>query len=177
MLVLAVLAFASFVISSALPDTPRFLASRHHAATARSLFDTPAIDAYLFAHNRVRILYGAQNLVWNTTLATQAQNWANTCQVQHSDGTLLDTPYGENIVAATGDFSIYEAIQQFTLDQSEYNPANPTYNHWTQVVWKSTTQLGCALASCDGIFDPSLGQASYYVCLYDPPGNVIGGAQ
>lgn len=30
----------------------------------------------------------------------------------------------------------------------EYDPNNPTYSHFTQVVWKSTTQLGCAVANC-----------------------------
>ena len=30
----------------------------------------------------------------------------------------------------------------------QYNPNNPTYSHFTQVVWKSTTQLGCAVATC-----------------------------
>lgn len=33
-------------------------------------------------------------------------------------------------------------------------------------VWKSTTQLGCGMASCGG--------RPLYVCLYSPPGNVRG---
>jgi len=49
-------------------------------------------------------------------------------------GTLLDSPYGENIVAGTGHFPISKAMQQFVLDESDYDPANPTYNHFTQVV-------------------------------------------
>ncbi|KAJ7752807.1 PR-1-like protein [Mycena maculata] len=177
-LVAILLASASLAMALATPDTPRFLASRRHAGAARSLSSILATDAYLYAHNIVRAAHGAQDLVWNMTLATQAQTWANTCQVQHSDGSLLDNPYGENIIAATGQFPISDAIHQFTLDESEYDPAaaNPTYTHFTQVVWKSTTQLGCAVAHCEGIFDPSLGMASYYVCLYDPPGNVIGDA-
>lgn len=31
---------------------------------------------------------------------------------------------------------------------AQYNPNNPTYSHWTQVVWKSTTSVGCALQNC-----------------------------
>ena len=47
-------------------------------------------------------------------------------------------------------------------------------SHFTQVVWKSTTQLGCGIASCPGLFGESRGTATYHVCLYDPVGNVVG---
>jgi len=43
---------------------------------------------------------------------------------------------------------------------ADYDPKNPTYSHFTQVVWKGTTQVGCAVATCSGIFD-----ASYGVCF------------
>ncbi|KAK7062003.1 pathogenesis-related protein 1 [Favolaschia claudopus] len=137
---------------------------------------TEQIDKFLDAHNIVRAAHGAADLVWNETLADAAQTWAKTCQVKHSDGTLLDTPYGENIVAATGLFGIATAMGQFILDKSEYDPENPTYNHFTQVVWKSTTQLGCSVARCGDIWSANLGTASYYVCLYEPAGNVVGEA-
>jgi hypothetical protein len=35
-------------------------------------------------------------------------------------------------------------------------------------------ELGCAVASCDGIFDPVYGKAQFYVCEYAPPGNYAG---
>ncbi|KAF7352500.1 hypothetical protein MVEN_01214900 [Mycena venus] len=168
------LAFAAVATGAVASPKTRFFTSRgsHSAHAARSFLDFPDhnADVYLAAHNSVRVGHGAVDLVWNDTLADAASSWAQTCQLKHSDGKLLDTPYGENIVAGTGDFPITKAMQQFLLDESDYDPANPTYNHFTQVVWKSTTQLGCAVASCSGIFDPNLGLASYYVCLYDPAG-------
>jgi hypothetical protein len=42
------------------------------------------------------------------------------------------------------------------------------------MVWKETTQLGCARANCTGIFDASYGLAHFDVCEYYPQGNVIG---
>ncbi|KAJ6539679.1 CAP domain-containing protein [Mycena capillaripes] len=172
MIFFPVLAFAALAGALATPNT------RRHSQVAKSLLDflNPDIDAYLSAHNTVRILHSAAPLVWNQTLADAASGWADTCQVKHSDGTLLDTPYGENIVAATGHFPIAKAMQQFVLDEADYDPAQPTYNHFTQVVWKSTTQLGCAVATCQDLFDKSLGPALYYVCVYNPAGNVIGSA-
>ena len=46
--------------------------------------------------------------------------------------------------------------------------------HWTQVVWKGTTQVGCAVATCNNIFPAKYGPAKYYVCEYYPQGNIIG---
>ncbi|KAJ7639123.1 PR-1-like protein [Roridomyces roridus] len=174
MLLLPFLALFTFASALATPNIPP--ASRR-TAIERSLFG-PGADqtAFLQAHNRVRVQHGAQNLVWNATLEASAQSWADSCQVKHSDGTLLSSPYGENIVAGTGQFSISDAVNQFTLDQGDYDPSNPTYLHFTQVVWKSTTQLGCAVSQCGSVFGPGSGLANYYVCIYDPAGNVIGEA-
>lgn len=43
-------------------------------------------------------------------------------------------------------------------------------------MWKSTTQLGCALQVCPpgSIFDAQYGNSEYLVCEYAPYGNVAG---
>ncbi|KDQ64355.1 hypothetical protein JAAARDRAFT_166489 [Jaapia argillacea MUCL 33604] len=131
---------------------------------------------FLAAHNVVRSAHGAGPLVWSSELAQKAQEWASGCQLKQSRGSL--GPYGENLAAAAGPggFSVESAVQVWIDDALDYDPSHPTYNHFTQVVWKSSTELGCAVASCDGIFDAGLGKATYYVCEYNPPGNVVGQA-
>ena len=47
------------------------------------------IDQYLSAHNTIRAQKGAVALVWDDTLASYAQQWANGCKFQHYGG-----PYG-----------------------------------------------------------------------------------
>ncbi len=37
-----------------------------------------------------------------------------------------------------------------------------------QVVWRGTTQVGCAVADCGGSF------RNFYVCNYSPQGNIWG---
>ncbi|KAF8897815.1 CAP domain-containing protein [Infundibulicybe gibba] len=132
------------------------------------------IAEFLESHNSVRALHRALPLVWSTSLAAKAASFADACRLDHTYGTLSDTPYGENIIAATGSFPITDAVKAFVQDESEYRESPPVYNHFTQVVWKSTTTLGCGVATCDGMLGRRKGPATFYVCLYDPVGNVIG---
>jgi len=127
----------------------------------------------LAGHNSIRAQHGAADLTWNDTLASEAQQWANGCVFKHSGGSL--GPFGENLAAGTGPtYGIPDAIKSWTDEVSEYDPGNPQPSHFTQVVWKATTQVGCAVQSCSGIFPNSDSKARYYVCEYAPPGNVIG---
>ena len=54
---------------------------------------------------------------------------------------------------------------------SKYNYNNPVFGmdtgHFTQVVWKSTTKLGCGLGIASNNY-------AYGACNYSPPGNVQG---
>lgn len=128
------------------------------------------INAYLIAHNTVRAQHGAVDLTWNYTLAGAAQEWANGCDFQHSGGTL--GPYGENLAAGTGAYGIAEAVADWANEVSQYNPKDPIPSHFTQIAWKATTDVGCAVQTCNGIFSGE--EAQYYVCEYFEAGNVLG---
>jgi pathogenesis-related protein 1 len=132
------------------------------------------IGAFLGAHNAVRSAHGAAPLKWSSDLAQRAEAYGDKCQFAHTNGALSSTPYGENIAAGTGDFGVFDAVRSFVSDQDQYNPANPTFLRFTQVIWKSTTEIGCAVSECNGLFGPKTGTAYLYVCLYNPPGNVLG---
>jgi len=129
------------------------------------------VQTYLQTHNSIRSQYGAVPVTLSNAAAEKAQEWADKCTNQHSGGTL--GPLGENLAAGTGSYSIAEAVKDWTDEVSEYNSNNPQPSHFTQVVWKATTQIGCAVQTCDGIF-AGFGAAQYYVCEYSVQGNVIG---
>ncbi|KAL5535348.1 hypothetical protein ACEPAF_3442 [Sanghuangporus sanghuang] len=130
------------------------------------------VNEYLSSHNSIRAQHGASPLTWNNTLAAAAQKWSDGCVFQHSGGSV--GPFGENLAAGTGDaYGITSAVTSWTNEVSEYNPSSPSASHFTQVVWKGSTQLGCAETTCGGgtIFSDS---SKFFVCEYFPQGNVIG---
>lgn len=52
------------------------------------------------------------------------------------------------------------------LQERGYTYGSSGAGHFTQMVWKSTTHLGCGDKWCSG--------RRLYVCQYKPPGNVRG---
>jgi uncharacterized protein YkwD len=128
-------------------------------------------QALLDAHNRVRARHCAPALTWSPKLAEFAQQWANSlraqgCKFGHSNGR-----YGENLAAGSTRSLDAQAVTAMWYDEIKlYNFASGAFSmetgHFTQVVWKGTTQLGCATTSCRGM--------DIWVCEYDPPGNVQG---
>jgi uncharacterized protein YkwD len=144
--------------------------SKASSSSSAAPVSTPKVSQgqYLGPHNKARAAHGAKPLKWSDSLAAKAQSWANKCKFQHSGP-------GENLAAGTGnDFDFKDAMQLWMNEADEYNPSNPKPLHFTQVVWQSTTEVGCAVAICDGIFPAKYGKARYFVCEYNTPGNVLG---
>lgn len=127
--------------------------------------------AFIAAHNARRGKHCAQPLTWSPQLASVAQGWANTlvrkgCKFEHSGGQ-----FGENLAAgSTGSLDPegvvamwYDEIKSFDFRGGGFSMQT---GHFTQVVWRGTSQVGCGVASCNGL--------DIYVCNYDPAGNVEG---
>ena len=143
------------------------------AAAARSSKDPNWVsnlgfkNAILATTNGYRGQHGAYDVTWSETLSHYAADYLNenNCVFQHSGGD-----YGENI--AYGYSSPATTIQAFGDERRYYDFNNPGYSsatgHFTQLVWKSTTEVGCGRRWCGN----SMGW--YLVCEYSPPGNYIG---
>ena len=130
---------------------------------------TPIVSSgVLEFHNQVRARHGAGPLVWSGAVAASAQAWADTCTWGHPGGH----PYGENIAkghvdqvaAAQAWYSEVDAVRGVAQFPDLYFHAG---GHFTAMVWKGTTELGCGTAACPG--------GLYHVCRYNPPGNMQGG--
>ena len=134
----------------------------------------------LAAHNAIRAREGVGQLTWDNGLgsaaATYAREMAMTGRFQHSNrvgrrGT------GENLWMGTrGAFSIEAMVGGWAWEKRWFRPGlfpnvSRTGNwadvgHYTQMVWPTTTRVGCALASSPRI--------DYLVCRYAGAGNVDG---
>jgi pathogenesis-related protein 1 len=128
----------------------------------------------LSQHSAWRAKYDVPPLVWDDAVALTAQKWADSIA---RFGTLThrpDTLYGENIWTGTaGSFSMAAVVDAWGDEAKDFDPrtvtcaAGKACGHFTQIVWKTTTKLGCGKATgTDG--------NDYVVCNYDPAGNKAG---
>jgi hypothetical protein len=121
-------------------------------------------------------------LCYSATVASTAQAWAGQCMFKHNAnrGSL-----GENLYATTEAPSATTPTDAVTGWASEAQyfdlasntcapPSSPgTCGHYTQVVWRDTTTLGCGVNRCT-TNSPFTGFSGWtiVVCDYQPPGNV-----
>jgi uncharacterized protein YkwD len=127
----------------------------------------PWSDQVIYSHNQYRALYGAGPVSWNSELYASTLSYAEGCDFSHSIDEGL---YGENLYRGTANVGIEGAVKYWMDEASNYDYSYPgfssTTGHFTQVVWKNTEQVTCALANCPAFY--------YIVCRYTPPGNVQG---
>ncbi|KAJ6027660.1 uncharacterized protein N7446_003744 [Penicillium canescens] len=103
-------------------------------------------DTVLEMTNEYRATHDANPLSWNDTLAEYSKKWADACIWKHSH-----SPYGENL--AYGYANASAAVIAWGDEGAMYNFGKPTgfteeTGHFTQLVWKATTQVGCAAVNC-----------------------------
>jgi uncharacterized protein YkwD len=126
-------------------------------------------QAFVDSHNKLRAKHCAGALTWSAKLAQFAQQWANTlrdknCMFGHSG----NQQYGENLAAGTIGAMDPTSVVQYWYDEiKDYSFKNGGFSmqtgHFTQVVWRGTTQVGCGHSQCKGM--------DIWVCEYDPAGN------
>ncbi|EGG08311.1 uncharacterized protein MELLADRAFT_55678 [Melampsora larici-populina 98AG31] len=128
---------------------------------------------WVVSHNKVRAKYGVQPLAWDHGLARSAKQCTQTCVWKHTSNDV----FGENIAAGQPTIeSVVDAWVNGPTEKGAYVPSNPVDSHFTQVVWKDSTKVGCALTSCSVVSGSGLPQSPvlFWACEYDPPGNVEG---
>src|SRR5262249_28459173 len=125
-------------------------------------------------------------LCWNATVAGHAQAWATTCSGLMHDPNLGTLGEGQNLYAAavSNGFpttAAQDAEPSWAAEAANYDyttntcAAGKVCGHYTQIVWRSTTDLGCGLQNCT-VNSPFPGFPNWtiVVCNYKPAGNIIG---
>ncbi|XP_069465934.1 uncharacterized protein [Ambystoma mexicanum] len=130
------------------------------------------VPNFLKATNAYRLRHGAKPLKLSNSISQEAQNWAEHLlalkTLKHSD-----TAYGENVWAKTGGPSTtltgQEVADAWYKEEKNYDFSSPGHQpdtgHFTQMVWRSTKEMGVGLA-CNGkgMF--------IVVAQYNPTGNI-----
>jgi pathogenesis-related protein 1 len=147
-------------------------------------------------HNRERAAVGTPDLVWSNSLAADAKTWLDTLVAENGGNaergglrhdpvntglscTLGTACQGENLAwasrAATPNPPVAPSVEQL-VGQWVNEPKEPhASNHYTQMVWKDTKEVGCATANVRGMTSDNWHAVGVYlVCRYSPPGNTVG---
>ncbi len=146
-------------------------------------------QAVVAEHNKIRAEAGVTKpLSYSSKLAKSAQRWADhlknkhACQMQHSDTKGI---YGENLYWASPliwsdgrrelrKVTPKEVIASWGKEKADYDHASNSCaqgaecGHYTQIVWRETTKVGCGFAVC------SDSREQVWVCHYSPAGNIVG---
>lgn len=149
------------------------------------------------AHNCYRAdVFSGSLLSWDAGLAQDAQNWADYLALNYTDAIRLSgqTPHATQFRADEHEFDLFQgeniyltslssdsshmvtAIKAFGDEVVDYDYDSNTCavdkvcGHYTQVVWKNTSTVGCAeaISQTGGVFN------TITVCRYYTPGNYVG---
>ncbi|XVF17796.1 hypothetical protein REPUB_Repub10bG0154800 [Reevesia pubescens] len=151
------------------------------AAAAPPAAASPGITAaareFLEAHNQARSAVGVGPLKWSeqlgnaTSLLARYQRNKMGCQFAN---LTADHKYGANQLWGSGAaVTPRMAVDTWVKEKDYYDYATNSCapNHrcgvYTQVVWKNSSELGCAQATCKD-------QVILTICFYNPPGNFVG---
>ncbi|CAM9799761.1 unnamed protein product [Scytosiphon promiscuus] len=139
---------------------------------------TPAdFSELLELHNEARCMHNADPLTWSDAVANSAALHAETLEDSCSELFHSDSEdrlgYGENLYVCWGSDTCYSHEKAMTTlynEEVESDTVAEYGGHATQILWKSTTALGCVFAECTHGNTPY----TYLICQYDPVGNVEG---
>ncbi len=144
--------------------------SGESASGTRHLSKSGFAPEMLHAHNDVRAEAGLPPLQWSDELAAYSQKWANSLIAKTRTVHNAKSPYGENILVTGLGSTPSSVVTEWASESQDYmydtNSCKGDCGHYTQLVWRGTRKVGCAMARN--------GQREIWVCSYDPPGNFVG---
>jgi hypothetical protein len=151
-----------------------------------------AIDAFVAAHNQARRgplvpppSPALPPVTWDGVLADSVYNYAIKCQGTNdllSHNANRSTDYqalggsgyvGENIYGTSATMVTPATAVALWMNEApsyDYNSGEfGSAGHYTQIVWRSSVRIGCAIVDC-----PALQYHNTVICDYAPGGNIVG---
>lgn len=141
-------------------------------------------------HNFYRCRHDVEQMTWDSTIAASAQAWADGGHYGHSSETSLNLPgigkVGENLawgyplrsgkdsVEAWYDEIIFTDGTPSSCSDKNADARGKDICHYTQVVWKTSTKLGCGKGKAQVVINGETYNGDYWVCQYGAAGNYGG---
>jgi hypothetical protein len=134
----------------------------------------------LALHNRERAAVGAPPLAWDPALAASAASYGPSLAAL---GRLAHSPresrpgQRENLaMGSVGYYGVEDLVDLWVQEKRNFQPGTfpavsrtgqwKDVSHYTQMIWKGTTNVGCAVHTTS--------DRHYLICRYSPPGNTDG---
>ncbi|NEP09378.1 MAG: secretion protein [Symploca sp. SIO2C1] len=165
-----------------------FLGAFNSSPVDSQSFDLGAFQkSALSEHNTYRATHHSpamtQSSSANSTAQAYAEKMLSTGRFLHSSESERNGA-GENLYYTYSEFPLdpadlaARAVGAWYEEVVDYDYNNPGFSvdtgHFTQVVWKSTTQLGCGVAQGPKVIAGRNATINYVVCHYTPHGNFYG---
>ncbi|KAJ6109504.1 hypothetical protein N7486_001739 [Penicillium sp. IBT 16267x] len=179
-------AWTSTIEDSAPSSTLATSTSTSSASSATASATNAYQQAVLYNHNIHRSNHSVSSLEWSADLESSAKTLAARCTYEH-DTSIDGGGYGQNIGYGVGASDIgvmitnlmyNDEIEFFPTPYGESHPSMTKFDKWghfSQIVWKATTHVGCATVVCDPLGNVDSSDAlPFTVCNYTPVGNVGG---
>lgn len=140
----------------------------------------------LSLHNTYRSWHRAPAMTWDSTLERAATAWAQNlanqgCGLQHGGHNgagqnlyMLSNSGGVDRSCSAAATAWYNEVSLYRFSSTPYSSNSWQFGaigHFTQLVWVSSTRLGCGIGIGNG------GRCKVVACHYSPTGNYVGDAQ
>ncbi|KAK9378179.1 uncharacterized protein V2V93DRAFT_376435 [Kockiozyma suomiensis] len=158
--------------TSSLAGTSSTSSTASSASASSSTGLTADEQSALDAQNAAREEAGVPDFTWSDDLAAEAKSYAEYLSANDLFVHSGVAGEGENLYwsSSTASGQLTDAVDSFLSEKSSYDAAGDpvigdgytAYGHYTQIIWKTTTEVGCAESE------------GYVVCRYYPQGNYLG---
>ncbi|HEY2515464.1 MAG TPA: RICIN domain-containing protein [Polyangiaceae bacterium] len=149
----------------------------------------PGASDWLTPMNAARAAVGEAPFTWDPIAAQVAQSWASQCSWGHNPSAGSEYSalggsggLGEDVAAGAPSQSVSDAVASWVSEGQYYDHATNSCaagqecGHYTQIVWKNSTAVGCAKVHCTtgSPFGAGFPTWDMSVCDFNPPGNYVG---
>ncbi|XP_062220936.1 pathogenesis-related protein PRB1-3-like [Phragmites australis] len=142
------------------------------AAASRRLLQSCSAQEYTVPQAHFRALHFLRPLKWSDALADRAAQWA---EQYKGDCAAASPAAGVNVFRgyAGGSWQPSDAVAAWAEEKDNYDYGSDSCvvgkecGHYRQLVWRDSTQLGCASVDC------ASGE-TLMTCHYEPQGNLMG---